>query len=180
MENVSDQLLGQSVLQNRSNGHEKSSPNGCYENSLIGEYARILLLLVTLPLLVWLGQLANSQHVSVTSLIAATVLLATLVTTRGNAWFRVILLVLMTFNIFSVVINPDAIWASNNETNPLDVPNRILLICLTLASLFEIGGLFRKNDQPISIKFLWWVVLAIPALGYIVGCLLYTSDAADE
>ena len=52
MENVSDQLLGQSVLQNRSNGYEKSLPYGCYENSLIGEYARMLLLLVAIPLLV--------------------------------------------------------------------------------------------------------------------------------
>lgn len=175
MENVSDQLLGQSVLQNRSNGYEKSLPYGCYENSLIGEYARMLLLLVAIPLLVWLGQLANSQHMSLTSLIAAAVLLASLVTKRGNVWFRVILLVAMTFNVFSAVINPNEVWTGTDATNPLAIPNVILLISLSVASLFEIGGLLQKNDRQASIKLLWWGLLAIPALGYIVGIPLFNS-----
>ena len=175
MENVSDQLLGQSALQNRSNGYEKSLPYGCYENSLIGEYARMLLLLVAIPLLVWLGQLANSQHMSLTSLIAAAVLLASLVTKRGNVWFRVILLVAMTFNVFSAVINPNEVWTGTDATNPLAIPNVILLISLSVASLFEIGGLLQKNDRQASIKLLWWGLLAIPALGYIVGIPLFNS-----
>ena len=175
MENVSDQLLGQSALQNRSNGYEKSLPYGCYENSLIGEYARMLLLLVAIPLLVWLGQLANSQHMSLTSLIAAAVLLASLVTKRGNVWFRVILLAAMTFNVFSAVINPNEVWTGTDATNPLAIPNVILLISLSVASLFEIGGLLQKNDRQASIKLLWWGLLAIPALGYIVGIPLFNS-----
>ena len=172
---MSDPLLGQSALPNRPDDEGKSSRRGPYENSLIGKYSRMLLLLVTLPLLVWLVQLAIRQHLSLVSLVAAIVLLASLLSSRGVVWLRVFLLAAMTFNVFSAVINPNDVWDGTDAPNPLAIPNLILAVCLMVATVFEIGNLLGKSDRQTSIKFLWWGLLAIPAIGYIVATPLVSS-----
>ncbi|MFK7770353.1 MAG: A24 family peptidase [Mariniblastus sp.] len=169
MENTSDQHAGRTVLRIESSSEVKTlNGRGAYEHSLIGEYARLLLLLVVVPLLLCLSQLGTHHH-ALTALSAALVLLASLATTRGNLWFRAFLLTAMTFNVFSAVVNPNDVWSGNDKHNPLAILNLILLACLAVASIFEIGSLRRESSQSTWIKFLCWGALAIPTVGYIIG-----------
>jgi leader peptidase (prepilin peptidase)/N-methyltransferase len=176
MENATDQLSGQTALRSDSgDALEMLHQHGPYEHSLIGEYTRMLLLLLVVPLLVWLAQLGTRQQISLTTLSAAIVLLTSLLTAKGNLWFRVFLLAAMAFNLLAAVINPNNTWGGQDIETPLTIPNLILMACCAIAGVFEIGTLRRKCHQATAIKFLWWGVLAVPALCYIVGAPLVSA-----
>ena len=191
MENVTDQLTGNAALPcDSGDASETLKCRGPYEHSLIGEYSQMLLLLVGFPVFLWFLQFATHQHDSLTdsltALLAAIVLLASLLTARGNLWFRVILLAAMTFNVLATVINPDDVWGGHDTHDSIAMPNLILLFCLTVASLFEISSLRRESRQATSIKLLCWVALALPVVGYVVGAPLViaaweaTYDGASQ
>ena len=176
MNDAADQLIGSSAHHHESDRSvDPLRRRDPYEYSLIGEYSRMLLLLVALPLLLWLIQLTMHQHTSLTSIMAAALLLISLVCMRGVRSLRVFLLAAMTINIFAAVVNPNDFLIGRNAHNPLAVPNVILLICLTAASLFETGSLIRESSRPTMIKFLCWGVLAIPAFAYVLGVPLFSS-----
>lgn len=142
---------------------------GSYTSSLLGEYSRILLLLVSIPLLIWLIQLVTRQNVSPVPLVAACILVLSLLTERGFKGGRVCLLVVMTLNVFSSVINPNAFLLKPDAYNPLATPNVILLICLTAASFFEIASVCRDNRRPALIKLACLGFVLIPAIVYVIG-----------
>ncbi|MDB4357751.1 prepilin peptidase, partial [Mariniblastus sp.] len=148
---------------------------GPYSYSLVGEYSRILLLLVSLPLTIWLLQLVARQSASVIPMVAALVLVASLLSERGLRGVRVFLLVAMTVNVFSSVINPNAFLIKPEAYNPLAVPNVILLICLATASFFETANVCRDNGRPTRIKLMCLGFVLLPALVYVVGVPVVTS-----
>lgn len=145
-----------------------------YTCSLVGEYARILLLLVSVPLLVWLFQLVTRENVSPIPLVAALVLVTSLLSKRGGKALRVCLLAAMTLNVFSSVINPNAFLLKPDTYNPLATPNVILLICLATASFFEIASACRDSRRPTMIKLMCWGIVFIPAFVYVIGIPIVT------
>ena len=163
---MTDQPFKQSAC---LDGEVTTLRRGPYEYSLIGEYVRLLLILSALLVLMWLAQLAFRENVSLPSLLAVVVLLATLVTARGMLWLRVFMLAAMTFNVFAVVTNPDDVWSGRDTVDPLVIPSLILLICLTVAFIFEAGSMIRERGRPNWIKLLCLGMLASSVAGYIVG-----------
>ena len=75
-----------------------------YEKSLVGEFAKQLLLLITIPLLIWFARSGITLTDALPPL-GAVLLLVSLLTTRGPAILRIGLLALMAINIFSIVAN---------------------------------------------------------------------------
>lgn len=140
-----------------------------YSYSLIGKYARILLLLVSSSLLVWLSLLAMRGSVSLHSLAAALVLLTSLLWDRGSRGVRVFLLVAMTLNVVSSVINPNVFLIKPDAYNPLLIPEIILAICLVTASCFEIASVCKGRGRPPLIKLMWLGLVLVPAFVYVVG-----------
>jgi leader peptidase (prepilin peptidase)/N-methyltransferase len=182
MKNVTNQLLGPAVIRDGVSDEAKlEQQRGPYEYSLIGEYVRLLLLLVAIPFLLWFGYSAVRQPISWITLVAACVLLLSLLSKRGIVGFRVFLLVAMTLNVFVAVINPADVWGGRHAPAApaaatvltaratFAVYELILLICLTIASVFEIGNLLRKSERLNLFKFLYWSVFLIPLVGYVVG-----------
>lgn len=145
-----------------------------YESSLIGEYSRLLLLLVAVPLLIWFTYSISKYQVGTLALFATSILLASLITSRGFQVLRIALLAAMSANVLSLVINPNDIFGSTNES-PSDIPTYILLSCLVIASFFEISAWVKASSRKTLIKTLAWGVLAIPAIAYIVGIPLLDS-----
>lgn len=139
-----------------------------YEYSLIGEYSRMVLLLIAVPLLIWFAQLAMRGEVAAVSLVAIAVLLVSLTYGRGIAWMRAIVVVAMTLNVLALVINPADIFTGRG-ISPVKAPNLILLVCLSLASLFETSALVRKSSRRSLVKAMGWSLLAVPAIAYIAG-----------
>ena len=151
-------------------------PTNCvpYQLSILGEYARILLLLVSLPLMIWSAHYAIQQSTGLLCLIATTLLLASLVTDRGNQSLRVALLLAMTLNVFALAINPNDATRTHIVTPEL-IGTRILLICLITACVFEISAWIKASSRTTFLKTLAWGTLAIPALIYIFGIPLVES-----
>jgi leader peptidase (prepilin peptidase)/N-methyltransferase len=145
-----------------------------YDYSLIGEHLRLGLLLTAVALLLWLVQLTPQQQLPTVPTIAIAVLLLTLLSARGFAWLRSMLLLAMTINVLALVINPQALAGLNNSS-PFKAPNLILLFCLAIASTFELISLARGCSRRTRTKALWWSLLAIPAIVYAIGLPIATS-----
>lgn len=139
-----------------------------YENSLIGEYARLFLLLLTLPVVLLFAFAATKHPSGVLFLIAASVLLTSLVTPRGYRGLRVGLLVAMAMNVFAMAINPAETFSKIAQAPP-PLVTKVLLFCLITASGFEICAWVRSSSWKTLTKTMGWGVLAIPALAYIAG-----------
>lgn len=139
-----------------------------YEYSLIGEYARMVLLLAAVPLLLCFVQLASQQQLSTVSIVSALVLLWTLLTDKGAAWFRSLVVVAMTIIVLVAVINPEDMFMGR-DANPLKIPRMILLVCLWAASFFEFGAMVRASSSRTRWKALDWSLLGVPALVYAAG-----------
>ena len=163
--------LSKEVGTHESFQHRAPSLNGRspYTSSLLGEYTRILLLLVSIPLLIWLIQLVTRDNVSPIPLVAAGILVASLLTERGLNGVRACLLVAMTLNVFSSVINPNAFFLKPDTYNPLTIPNVILVFCLATASFFELASVCRGNRRPTWMKLASLGFVVIPAIIYVIG-----------
>ncbi len=165
-----NQLTRETAVRNEScDSATKGRVQGPYGYSLVGEYSRILLLLVSLPLTVWLLQLVTRQGASASPMVAALVLVASLLCERGGKGFRAFLVVAMAVNVFSSVINPNEFLIKPDAYNPLAMPNVILLVCLAVAGYFEIVSVFKYSARPALIKLLWLGVVLIPGLVYVIG-----------
>lgn len=170
MLNEPNQLTREAAVRNESClSTTRVKVEGPYSYSLVGEYSRILLLLVSLPLTIWLLQLVARQSASVIPMVAALVLVASLLCERGGKGVRAFLVVAMAVNVFSSVINPNAFLIKPDAYNPLATPNVILLVCLAAAGYFEIANLCKSSARPALVKLLWLGVVLIPGLVYVIG-----------
>ncbi|MEL7497629.1 MAG: prepilin peptidase [Planctomycetota bacterium] len=142
-------------------------PFSAYETSLLGEYARLLLLLTVMPLLVWFSNFALGDQTGVLCLVASLVLLTTLVTSRGYQPLRITLLVVMFANVLAFAINPNENYAEG-QVGPPEVSVVLLLSCIGLASVFEIVAWSKSNSRIVLLKTLAWGLLLIPALIYVL------------
>ena len=77
-----------------------------YEASLLGEYARLILLVLAFPLVVLFGHCVANQQPRILCLIATFLLLSSLITSRGSQILRIGLLVAMALNVFALAIAP--------------------------------------------------------------------------
>lgn len=156
-------------------GGEVSSLNFVpYESSPGGKYSRWILLLLAVSLVAWFGYRIASRQTGTLGFIAASILLTTLVTLRGNRILRVGLLVAMAMNVFSQVVNPDELF-SKLDTSFALAARYVLLGCLVAASIFETSAWVKSSPRKTLVKTLAWSVLAIPAIGYIAGIPILNS-----
>ena len=169
MENQAESLIESHLSADSYPDPKASVPaTSPYEYSLPGEYLRLVLLLVAFPLLLCFVQLASRQQLSVVSVVANLTLLVSLLSGKGAAWLRSLLVVAMTLNVFATVINPEDMY-TGRDTSPFKGPNLVLLACLAVASAFELIALARQSSRQTRNKAMGWSVLAIPALIYAVG-----------
>lgn len=148
--------------------------HGPYELSTVGEYARLLLLLICIPMLGWFIYTASTLFHGIPALIATVALLASLITSRGPQLFRIALMIAMTLNVVSMVVNRYKSVVGMEEP-PTLIPIHILGWCLVLACCFEINGWLRSASRTTLIKTLAWSTLAIPAVIYAIGVPIFNS-----
>ena len=145
-----------------------SSKFAAYETSLLGEYARLILLLLAFPLVVLFARSVAQQQLEILCLTGASLLLVSLVTPRGNQVFRVGLLVALTMNVFAMAASPIETFRKFDDA-PLDLATNVLAASLAVASFFEARALAKSLPRKTQIKTLAWGILAIPTIVYIVG-----------
>ena len=146
------------------------SPQTCkpYEGSLCGEYARMLLFLVLLPLLlVFSDDVFAFRSRGALCFAAAAVLLAALITSRGHPGIRITLLVAMLVNVLMIAINPlEDFGFQQGAASEFSV--YLLSACLAIASAFEVGAWLKSSSRVEISKTLGWLILLTPALIYAV------------
>ena len=154
-----------------------------YDHSLPGEFARLLLLLVAFPLLVWFVRANFDLQSGILATIATIVLLASLFYARGPQVIRIGLLALLSINILSVLVSTEYLFG--NEANRSSAfPTGLLFVCLAVALLFEAGGLYENFSTGSKNKLAAWSIFAVPALVYILAIpvfdLIWVSIEGDE
>ena len=152
----------------------RRSQVSAYETSLVSEYARLLLLLVVIPLLVvFLQNFANHQAVLL-ALGATLALTASLITPRGIPALRLIVLSSFAINIAVIMLQSGKI-IGGVEVSPASSMNGILLLCLLVACCFEAIAWFRTLSSA-ALERVWvWGLLAIPVLIYVFGLPLWET-----
>ena len=151
-----------------------------YDRSLFGQFARLALILTSTGLLAWCAWTFFSNQNSFILPIASVVLLVALFYSGGPKILRIGILALMAINILSIVVNADYAIAMGSE-KVSQIPNYVLLACLTIAISFEITAWFTHFSLT---KTAFWGFVVIPAAIYIIGIpafeLLQDSAVADE
>ena len=153
-----------------------------YDQSLFGEYSRLLLLLIGLPLVIRFALSVFHHQTGVAYLVAALVLIASFVWSKGHRGFRVWTLIIMALNVFAGVISYSDVNRHHNDPS-LTAAAYVLLLCLLTASVFEFSAWMGRTRGTIS-RTLAWGVLLIPMFVYAVGIPIFNEiwDAieADE
>ena len=153
-----------------------------YEASLLGEYARLILLVLAFPLVVLFGHCVANQQPRILCLIATSLLLSSLITSRGNQILRIGLLVAMAMNVFALAIAPSDLFGRVDAR--WDWAANVLLFCLVTASFFEILAWAKSCPRRLLVKTLAWGIFAVPALAYVVGVpifeMLWDGVVVDE
>ena len=154
-----------------------------YDRSLAGEFSRLLLLLVAIPVLIWFTYAILELKHGFVSGVASVILLASLLNNRGSQLIRIGVLGLLTVNVLSSVVNISYAISDPNYAAS-DVPNRVLFTCLVIALLFELSGWFWDCSNTVQYKILAWGLFAIPALVFIIAIplfdLLWVSFEGDQ
>ena len=145
-----------------------------YETSLISEYARLLFFASSCLLVIWFSNLVLNHQSGILCLVAALILLATLVTSRGYPLFRIVLLIGMTTNVFAFATNPNETFGVT-KVAPTELPVFSLLFCLGIASFFELAAWVKSSTRAVLLKTLTWGLLLIPAFIYVIGIPLFHS-----
>ncbi|MEM7454862.1 MAG: prepilin peptidase [Planctomycetota bacterium] len=145
-----------------------ASGKGPYEQTLVGEYSRLLLLIASVPLLIWFLYVTSSGQPAVLSIVACSVLLASLVSSRGLPALRIGLLVAMAVNVLAMFGDPDEIIVTQAE-DKWDLPNWVLFSCLASAIAFESIAWVGSSSKETIRKVLGWGVLLIPVLIYVAA-----------
>ena len=145
-----------------------------YDWSLPGQYAKIWLTVTTPLLLAWAIYSASANLIDILSIIAATVLLVSVLFPNGNPSIRSIILIAMTGNVLALCMKYDNSFGKTIETSQ-QVSIYILLTSLLIASFFETAAWFRTRPRVTLIKILAWSIVVIPASIYILGVPLFES-----
>ncbi len=145
---------------------QESNGLSSYDLSLVGEFARILLVLIATPLWVWFVRGCLTGQNGILFPITTTLLLVSLVTTFGSKTIRTLVLALLTINIFSGVVSTTYLGASESK-KIVEPPEIVLLVSISIALIFECGGLLSSCSRKTRGKFLAWGTLTVPALLYI-------------
>lgn len=145
---------------------EVPSPHGQF---LMGKYCRLLILIISLPLLAWFTYTFSNYRTGTVPLIATAILLGSLAIPGGYRELRIVLLVAMSINLLVLVFTPNEIRFSNRVAPHSKVPSFVLLSCLIAASFFEIQNWVKSCSRNTLTKLFAWSLLAIPALAYILG-----------
>ena len=145
-----------------------------YKTSRISEYARLLLLVFVVPLVIWFSILVLNHQTGILCLVAGLILLATLITSRGNPLFRIVLLIAMTTNVFAFAINPNE-TIGVTKVAPSELPVFSLLFCLGIASIFELAAWVKSSTREVFLKTLTWGLLLIPAFIYVIAIPVFDS-----
>ena len=160
--------------------HSKAAP---YETSLLSEYTRLLLILFAFPLMMLFAYFSAYHRTGILCLIATTILMLSLVCTKGHHVLRICLLGAMTMNVFALAMNPIVLLGSRTISPPR-AATYLLLIALAIASLFEISAWLKSSARETLMKTLAWGTLAIPAIVYIIVIpsfdLLWVTIEGDE
>ena len=137
-----------------------------YEKSLVGEFAKQLLLLITIPLLIWFARSGITLPDALPPL-GAVILLVSLLTTRGPAILRIGLLALVAINLFSIVANTQEVIGHSDSEHL--IPTCVLVGCLAVALIFETGSWLETcSDETRRLLFAAGLI-AVPAIVYIFG-----------
>ncbi len=145
-----------------------------YDWSLPGQYAKLLLIITTPLLLAWTIYSASANLTDILSIIAATVLLVSVLFSTGNPSIRSIILIAMTGNVLALCMNYDDAYGKTIEASQ-QVSIYILLTSLFIASFFETAAWLRTRPRITLIKILAWSIVVIPASIYILGVPLLES-----
>ena len=137
-----------------------------YETSLISQYARFLLLLVAVPLLIAYLQTYANHRVGLLPIVANICLIGSLLVTRGNSLLRLILLGCLTLNIAATMIHSVSIVGVVDNSINANI-NWILLVCLVVACFFETNAALKSVSRSTLFKMGAWGILAIPVLVYV-------------
>ncbi|MDG2102780.1 MAG: prepilin peptidase [Pirellulaceae bacterium] len=145
-----------------------------YETSLVSEYARLLLLLVVIPLLIVFLQIFANHQTGLLALGATLTLTASLITPRGNPVLRLIVLSSFAINIAAMMLQSGKVIGSIN-ISPVSELNGILLLCLVAACCFESIAWFNSLSSTAFRRVWVWGLLAIPVLIYVIGLPLWET-----
>lgn len=145
-----------------------------YESSLIGEYARLLLLLLIVPLAIWFANYTLTNQTGVFCLVASLIVLGTLLVQRGYQVVRVVVLGLMSVNVLTFAISPDDISGINNSRFR-EWPVFLLLSCHVIAIFFETVAWTKSNTAAVVLKTFAWGLLLIPAIMYVFAMPIFDS-----
>ena len=145
-----------------------------YETSLVSEYARLLLLLVVIPLLILFLQTFANHQTGLLAIGATLALTASLLTPRGIPVLRLIVLSSLAINIAAIMLQSGKI-IGGVDVSPASGMNGILLLCLVVACCFEAIAWFRTLSSAALGRVWVWGLLAIPVLIYIFGLPLWET-----
>ena len=139
-----------------------------YESSLIGEYARLLLLLLVVPLAFLYANDSLKHQTGILCFVASLIVFGTLVTSRGYQIIRVLAVGLMIANVGTIAISPDDISGIRNS-GLSEWSVLVLLFCLVVAFVFETTACIRSSTRAGLLKTLAWSVFLIPAMIYVIA-----------
>ncbi|WP_157665149.1 A24 family peptidase [Mariniblastus fucicola] len=145
-----------------------------YDSSLIGEYARLFLLLLIVPLVICFANGSLKHQAAFLCLVASLIVLGTLLTSHGYQMIRVVVVGLMTANVFAFSISPDDISGVENSGIP-DWSVFLLLLGLAVALAFETVAWISSSTRAVLLKALAWGILLIPAMIYVVAIPAFDS-----
>ncbi|MEM7783437.1 MAG: prepilin peptidase [Planctomycetota bacterium] len=131
-------------------------------------WIRFALAALACPLLIWYGYFSVFRGAGQLGFAGAIVLLLGASITAGFRSLRILVLVIMTINLLSMVINPVENFGKPNPI-PTKIPDVILVVGLAIASLIEINAWIQENNRQTVTRFFSWAALSIPALYYIIG-----------
>lgn len=143
-----------------------------YESSVVGEYARLLVILIAIPLLVWFSVFVVKTGSGPLYFVSTLILLVSLFSAAGNPGIRIFVLAAMAINVLARLINPGT---TREGAVAMDstVPAWVLLGCLASCCFFELGAWVNSVSRKTRIKTLSWSLLGIPAAAYVSGFPLF-------
>ena len=140
-----------------------------YQQSVFGEYSRLLLLCLVFPLVFWFGKFYFEHGIGLIRLIESTILFSFLLFPNfAHRPVRFVILTGMLINVGAVLINPNRVFGGEVER----IPEGSLYAFAGLTAVsagFEFFALVQSSRRSGLIKAMGWSLLALPALVYIVG-----------
>ena len=151
-----------------------SKRSNAYQSSRLAQYSHLLLLIATPLLLLWFANSVANGRAEILALLAASLLLASLLCSWGYPAVRSIILIAMTANLFALVINPNHSLGDPGRIKTW-IPTYLLLACLVTACFYETKTWIQSCSRSTLIKLLCWGTLTLPAALYIIAIPIFES-----